>query len=126
MPLKDKRAASFIKKILWYVTLSRNALVVFILAIVAANWPESSEIPFELSGEVKAGISSFQWPPFTVAYEGETWSFWDMCSELGIGIIMIPLVSVSANIAIAKSFSKRCLVVVNLTEIRLIHLNSIP
>lgn len=94
------------KKGLWYVSISRNALIVFITSTVSYNWANQKAIPFELSGQVKPGIPSFQLPPFSMEYRNTTMGFVEMCSELGSGIIVIPLVAVLANIAIAKSFCK--------------------
>lgn len=95
-----------LKKGLWYISISRNALVVLITSTVAYNWISREEIPFLLSGKVEPGIPSFQWPPFSMEYQNTTVGFVDMCRELGSGIVVIPLVAVLANIAIAKSFCK--------------------
>lgn len=46
------------------------------------------------------------WPPFQIEYHNRTLSFSQVCAELGSGIIVVPLVAVLANVAIAKAFSK--------------------
>lgn len=98
--------AGIIKKVLWYISISRNALIVFITSTVSYNWANQQDIPFLLSGKVEPGIPSFEPPPFSMDYRNETMGFVQMCNELGSGIIVIPLVAVLANIAIAKSFCK--------------------
>lgn len=45
-------------------------------------------------------------PPFEIVHHNHTMSFGEICSELGSGIIVVPLVAVLANVAIAKAFSK--------------------
>lgn len=45
-------------------------------------------------------------PPFQIEYHNRTLSFSQVCAELGSGIIVVPLVAVLANVAIAKAFSK--------------------
>lgn len=45
-------------------------------------------------------------PPFEINYLNRTLSFTQVCAELGSGIIVVPLVAVLANVAIAKAFSE--------------------
>lgn len=45
-------------------------------------------------------------PPFEITHHNQTLSFTQICAELGSGIIVVPLVAVLANVAIAKAFSK--------------------
>lgn len=104
--LNNKALAESLKKGLWYLSISRNALIVLITSAVSYNWISQAEIPFLLSGKVEPGVPSFELPPFSMEYRNTTMGFVEMCSELGSGIIVIPLVAVLANIAIAKSFCK--------------------
>lgn len=62
--------------------------------------------PFKLSGKVASGIPQFHIPAFSVEIHNQTVSFLEICEDLGTGIILIPLVAVLANVAIAKSFCK--------------------
>lgn len=43
-------------------------------------------------------------PPFTTSIANRTYSFPEMVGELGAGILVVPLVGVLANVAIAKAF----------------------
>lgn len=105
IPIANENVAQCIKKLLWYISISRNALIVFITSIVSYNWAAGS-VPYQLSGTVKSGIPSFQLPPFSMEFRNQTMGFTAMCNELGMGIFVVPLVAVLANIAIAKSFCK--------------------
>lgn len=102
----ETRRGRIIKKALWYLSISRNALIVFITSIIGYKWTISHSPPFKLSGMVEPGMPEINWPPFQIGYHNRTLSFPEVCAELGSGIIVVPLVAVLANVAIAKSFSK--------------------
>lgn len=57
-------------------------------------------------GRVEPGMPEASLPPFQIEYHNRTLSFSQVCAELGSGIIVVPLVAVLANVAIAKAFSK--------------------
>lgn len=59
-----------------------------------------------LAGSVPEGMPDFALPPFQFEYQNKTIGFLDICRDLGSGLFVVPLVAVSANIAIAKTFSK--------------------
>uniref|UniRef100_A0A336LZJ1 CSON006191 protein n=1 Tax=Culicoides sonorensis TaxID=179676 RepID=A0A336LZJ1_CULSO len=97
-----------IKKTLWYITISRNALVVAITSVIAFIWSNggATQVPFKLSGKVKSGIPAFGLPDFSVDQgNGTVITFTDILSDFGIGIIFVPLVAILANVSIAKAFS---------------------
>lgn len=65
-------------------------------------------------GEIPAGLPAFQIPPFSIpAVVNETTgeiieeglSFMDLISELGSGLVVIPLIALLENIAICKAFA---------------------
>lgn len=60
----------------------------------------------ESKGPVEPGMPEISLPPFQITHNNQTLSFTQICSELGSGIIVVPLVAVLANVAIAKAFSK--------------------
>ncbi|XP_063704047.1 sodium-independent sulfate anion transporter isoform X2 [Culicoides brevitarsis] len=96
-----------IKKILWYITISRNALVVAVTSIVAYIWSNggAESLPFKLSGKVKSGVPDFALPSFSIERNGTVTSFIDILSDFGIGTVFVPLVAILANVSIAKAFS---------------------
>lgn len=57
-----------------------------------------------MTGKVEAGIPQIHLPPFNFVHNNETISFVTICSDLGSGIVVVPLVAVLANVAIAKAF----------------------
>lgn len=57
-------------------------------------------------GKVEPGMPEVSLPPFQIEYHNRTLSFTEVCTELGSGIIVVPLVAVLANVAIAKAFSE--------------------
>ncbi|XP_071444272.1 sodium-independent sulfate anion transporter-like [Hetaerina americana] len=105
-PSQTESKIRVIKKILWFLTIGRNALIVLIggsLAFVfERNWGVA---PFALSGQIDPGFPPVQPPPFSTTYGNVTYNFGSMASELGTGILIVPVVSVLANIAIAKAYS---------------------
>lgn len=62
-------------------------------------------------GKIEKGLPSFSLPPFSIQENNSTVTFLDMCSELGLGIVVIPMVAILANVAIAKAFGKYCYIV---------------
>uniref|UniRef100_A0A182KH79 SLC26A/SulP transporter domain-containing protein n=1 Tax=Anopheles christyi TaxID=43041 RepID=A0A182KH79_9DIPT len=98
-----------IHRLLWYVSLARNALVVVVSALLAhhlAGGGGAASVPFRLSGKVEPGIPAFEWPVRGVSVNGTTTTtFLEIVGELGSGLLLVPLVAVLANVAIAKAFA---------------------
>uniref|UniRef100_A0A182QFU9 STAS domain-containing protein n=1 Tax=Anopheles farauti TaxID=69004 RepID=A0A182QFU9_9DIPT len=94
-------------RLLWYISLARNAIVVLVSALLAHHlsqtWPNG--VPFRLSGNVEPGIPAFEWPVRGITVGNTTVSFLEITSELGSGLLLVPLVAVLANVAIAKAFA---------------------
>ncbi|XP_055531292.1 sodium-independent sulfate anion transporter [Wyeomyia smithii] len=107
IPIKDETTGGkFLKKLLWYISLSRNALIVIITSAVAYNWSSSGEeVPFKLSGHVKPGIPGFEFPIHNVEAGNTTITYFEVVKDFGSGLIVIPLVAVLANVSIAKAFT---------------------
>ncbi|XP_046830816.1 sodium-independent sulfate anion transporter-like isoform X1 [Vespa crabro] len=93
------------KKILWFLSIGRNALVVLITSIISFNLTLQESSPFTLSGKVKPGLPAVSIPPFSSQIGNRTYTFFDMCSHYGSGIFMIPIIAVLTNVAIAKVFA---------------------
>jgi sodium-independent sulfate anion transporter 11 len=62
------------------------------------------------TGNIKAGLPSFELPPFSINktdLDGNSTvllSFPEICSELGAAIGLIPLIAILEQVAIAKAF----------------------
>ncbi|KAJ1527169.1 hypothetical protein ONE63_008700 [Megalurothrips usitatus] len=101
---------SRLRRVAWVMSISRNAIVVLACAVLACVLEHTGDgpgsAPFALSGKVDAGLPPLSPPPFSApGPRNETLSFADMASSYGGGLLVVPVVGVLANIAIAKSFS---------------------
>ncbi|CAK9818488.1 Sodium-independent sulfate anion transporter [Anthophora plagiata] len=101
---KENSKGMFMKKFLWFLSISRNALVIVITSTIAFYLKKTGSTPFILSGKIESGLPMLSVPPFSSQVGNETYNFFDMCSHYGTGLIVLPLVSVLANVAIAKAF----------------------
>ncbi|XP_076277026.1 sodium-independent sulfate anion transporter isoform X1 [Lasioglossum baleicum] len=97
--------AAFAKKMLWFLSICRNALVILLASTVAFCFEHRGGSPFLLSGKIVSGLPKLSLPPFTAQVGNQTYTLIDMCQHYGTGLIVLPLVSVLANVAIAKAFS---------------------
>ncbi|KAJ0177271.1 hypothetical protein K1T71_007280 [Dendrolimus kikuchii] len=94
-----------LKKALWLLSTSRNAIIVVLCSVAAYLFESYSENPFKLTGTVKEGLPSLRLPPFSTEYGGREFSFIEMCSDLGSSIVLVPIIAVLGNVAIAKAFA---------------------
>ena len=104
-----------LSKTVWILSTARNAVVVVICALMAYGFdpvlPEgkdsSRNTTFILTGNIKAGLPPFAPPPFsTTGANGTYIGFGEMVHDLGSALIIIPLIAILENIAIAKAFGK--------------------
>ncbi|KYN05699.1 Sodium-independent sulfate anion transporter [Cyphomyrmex costatus] len=103
---KDASKKAMIKKILWYFSIGRNALIVLITSTIAYQFEANTgAIPFSLSGKIEAGIPKLSLPPFSSQVGNQTYTFLDMCTHYGLGLGILPIIAVSVNVAIAKAFA---------------------
>lgn len=106
---KDTPLTQRLKKVLWYISISRNALVVFFSGLLVYVWVHKSSmeaVPFALSSKVSSAMPSIKLPPFAFQHGNRTYVFTDILQELGSGVVLVPIVAVLANVAIAKAFVK--------------------
>ncbi|XP_063239556.1 sodium-independent sulfate anion transporter-like [Bacillus rossius redtenbacheri] len=102
MPVSRQK---LLKKILWFVSVGRNAMVVFACSAIAYYLQTIGMKPFALTGHIDGGLPQVLVPPFRTTVGNTTLEFLDMCSELGSSIFMVPLISLLTNVAIAKAFT---------------------
>ncbi|CAD6996232.1 unnamed protein product [Ceratitis capitata] len=98
-----------LQKFFWYISISRNALVVFICSAVTFIWVQKRSVeavPYTLTTKVTSAHLTFSLPPFVLDYKNTTLVFTDIIHELGSGILVVPIVAILANVAIAKAFVK--------------------
>ncbi|XP_014476137.1 PREDICTED: sodium-independent sulfate anion transporter-like isoform X3 [Dinoponera quadriceps] len=104
----DKRSTSknsVMKKILWYFSIGRNALIVCITTVIAYRLETTGSATFRLSGKIESGLPTLSLPPFSAQVGNQTYTFLDMCVHYGSGLVILPIISVLANVAIAKAFA---------------------
>jgi solute carrier family 26 (sodium-independent sulfate anion transporter), member 11 len=89
-----------------YLSISRNAIVVFGGILIAYLFYKNGIEPFNLTGEIASGFPSISLPPFSTVHNNQTYSFTEMVSTLGLSVISVPVISIIEAVAIAKSFSK--------------------
>ncbi|XP_028027039.1 sodium-independent sulfate anion transporter [Bombyx mandarina] len=94
-----------LKKTLWLLSTSRNAVIVVLCSVAAFILKQYQLTPFKLTGKVKEGLPSFKLPPFSTEYGGKNVTFIEMCSDLGSSIVLVPIIAVLGNVAIAKAFA---------------------
>ncbi|XP_049869042.1 sodium-independent sulfate anion transporter-like [Pectinophora gossypiella] len=95
-----------LKKTLWLLSTSRNAIIVIICSVIAFVCEKYyAESPFKLTGTVRQGLPSWTAPPFGTQIDNKPVSFLQMCSDLGSSIVLVPIIGVLGNVAIAKAFA---------------------
>ncbi|XP_001601834.2 uncharacterized protein LOC100117667 isoform X1 [Nasonia vitripennis] len=104
--LPGKRHGNWLKKCMWLICLARNAVVVITGMVLAYCLSLHGQEPFKITGNITAGLPSFQPPPFTTIHKNETYTFVDMMNILGSSVISVPLIALLESIAVAKAFAK--------------------
>ncbi|XP_011689187.1 PREDICTED: sodium-independent sulfate anion transporter-like isoform X2 [Wasmannia auropunctata] len=105
--LKDREVASTtLRKFLWTIGTARNAFVVVLCAIASYIFEMNGGAPYVLTGHIDAGLPIVEPPPFSRTINNTTESFIDMTKNLKFGILVVPLISIIGNVAIAKAFSQ--------------------
>ncbi|XP_031837112.1 sodium-independent sulfate anion transporter isoform X2 [Nomia melanderi] len=105
--LKDAKVSNrILKKSIWFLGTGRNAIVVILCAVISYVYESRGGAPFVLTGHIEAGLPSVQPPAFSRTVGNQTETFVDMCKNLGTGILIVPLISIIGNVAIAKAFSR--------------------
>jgi solute carrier family 26 (sodium-independent sulfate anion transporter), member 11 len=104
-----------VNKTVWLIGTARNAIIVILGGAVAAYfYNNNNKDMFKLIGEIPAGLPAFRIPPFSIPeivnettgeIIQEASNFGTMVSELGSGLIVIPLIALLENIAICKAFA---------------------
>ncbi|XP_014240670.1 sodium-independent sulfate anion transporter-like [Cimex lectularius] len=104
--LKSTKRQRIIAKSFWLLSTSRNALIVIVCSLLSYFLKnEYGETPFKLTGNVRSGIPPIQFPPFSTTLGNQTVGFTEMVSQLGSSVILVPVIAVLGNVAIAKAFA---------------------
>ena len=93
------------KKIMKTLTLTRNAVVMFLTCIIAYLWTDP---PFALTGDVKKGFPDVGVPQLRLYDQNsnstERMTFTETLEFVGTGPVMVALVAILQNVAISKAF----------------------
>ncbi|KAF5289752.1 hypothetical protein FQA39_LY03669 [Lamprigera yunnana] len=93
-------------KIIWLVSIARNAVVVIMGTVLAWALCEYGEKPFALTGNIGKGLPTLQVPPFSTEFNNQTYTFLDMVKQYQSSIAFVPLIAVLEHVAISKAFAK--------------------
>ncbi|XP_012273496.1 sodium-independent sulfate anion transporter [Orussus abietinus] len=104
---KPTRRQQVAMKTIWLTSTARNAIIVVVCSTIAYKMEGNSRAQayFALTGPVKSGLPPFGLPPFTTEVRNRTLGFLEMCTELGPSIVLVPIIGVLGNVAIAKAFA---------------------
>ena len=109
-----------IKKTKWVLSISANCLVIVLTSLFAWILVDVAELDIlNLTGEVDQGLPAWQLPwqfnrntstsfensNETLTTESEAEGPLELASELGIGLVMLPMVSILQHLAIAKHYA---------------------
>lgn len=118
--LKDKEVASVtLKKFLWTIGTARNALVVVLCATASYIFEMHDGAPYVLTGHINAGLPTIKPPSFSTTVGNQTENFIDVVKNFKFGIVVIPLISIIGNVAIAKAFCTTFLIYITLYTVTL-------
>ena len=59
-----------------------------------------------LLGNITSGFPTVSLPPFSYEEDGHEYNFTDMLSKLNSALIIIPIIAILENVAIAKAFGE--------------------
>ncbi|XP_075969188.1 sodium-independent sulfate anion transporter-like [Anticarsia gemmatalis] len=102
-----QRTDGFVKKTRWFLSLSRNAVVVILGMIIAYSLKliYNSE-PLVLIGDIGNGLPKFGLPPFGTTIGNVTYTYADMFQILGYQSLVLPFVAIIETVAIGKAFAE--------------------
>lgn len=99
----DDLGTRIFKKLIFLTSVGRNAIVVIMALLIAYTLDDDQ--PFIITGEVKPGLPAFRPPPFSTVINGTNFTFIDMVTDIGSGIVVVPILSILGSVAIASAFS---------------------
>ncbi|XP_057662244.1 sodium-independent sulfate anion transporter-like [Diorhabda carinulata] len=94
------------KKIFYILTIARNGLVVITSAALAYSLENHGLEPFQLTGSVEATLPTVSFSFFHIEEQNKTFSFGDIMSEIGAGVIFIPFLDMLAIVGIGRAFAQ--------------------
>uniref|UniRef100_A0A2S2NGJ8 Sodium-independent sulfate anion transporter n=1 Tax=Schizaphis graminum TaxID=13262 RepID=A0A2S2NGJ8_SCHGA len=104
--LRNVPVKGIMKKVFWFISLSRNTSVVLLAMLITYLFESSgTPLPYLTSDTAKTGLPTLRFPPFGYTSGNTTVTLPEMLYEIRSAIFIIPLVSVLANVSIAKTYA---------------------
>ncbi|XP_022162658.1 sodium-independent sulfate anion transporter-like [Myzus persicae] len=105
-----------INRAMWLIGTLRNSIVIIVTTFIGFLYVNSSghditsneipPIPFKVVGKIPSGLPDFGFPKFsTMRDNGTTIGFFEMVSDLGSGVIVLPIIALIEDLSICKTFS---------------------
>ncbi|XP_066592490.1 sodium-independent sulfate anion transporter-like [Prorops nasuta] len=104
--LPGRKNGNNLEKLMWLLSLARNAIVVLASIIVAYVLYCYKLQPFKITGDIVEGLPPLGLPPFSISTANHTYNFLQLAEELGTNIISVPFIAILESIAVAKAFAK--------------------
>ncbi|XP_065557313.1 sodium-independent sulfate anion transporter-like isoform X2 [Artemia franciscana] len=104
---KEGTIYTILNKFMWFIGVSRNAIIVFVCAGIAVGTGDPDQ--FNLVGNITAGLPPFTPPPFQIVNETTNeliLGFGGLLQETSFSLIIIPAIAILESVAIAKAFAK--------------------
>ncbi|XP_022781733.1 sodium-independent sulfate anion transporter-like isoform X3 [Stylophora pistillata] len=104
----DSRWLKAAKKTVWLISISRNALIILIAAVVSSSlYQHGHKDIFTLPSRIKPGLPLMQVPALSFQVGNATRSTLEVFKDLGPGLAVVPLIGFLESIAIAKAFARK-------------------
>lgn len=95
----------YLNKTIWLISTARNIIVVCFTAGLAYSFEVNGSQPFRLTGYIKPGLPDIVSPQFEITSGNNTRNFMEITSTFGSGLLVVPLLCILENIALAKVFA---------------------
>ncbi|XP_060802818.1 sodium-independent sulfate anion transporter isoform X1 [Amyelois transitella] len=103
---EKNRRSIILQKSFWFAGVARNAVVVVVASLLAFFIHQDKDEPFILTGNITPGLPKPAPPPFSSVIGNTTYTSGDMLAHLGTGLVVVPIVGIISNVAIAKAFAR--------------------
>ena len=110
----SRRRGRYLEKLKWFVTVSRNSIVLIISSLIAYVLKEVCDLKdsVDTTGDVPAGIPAWNLPwRFNSTKSEEDTGPIELANGFGVGLLMLPLVSMIQIIAIVQNFSRKNVII---------------
>jgi len=76
----------------------------YVVVSLGIKYPWSIYILY-VTGKIPAGLPDFDFPKFSITRDnGTTVGFFEMVSDMGSGVIVLPIIALIENLSICKTF----------------------